>query len=266
VRLPKSTLYNPAFDPHSGASFMKNFVRMACFLAVISLAAPMWSQEKVDLETMGRIRYEGFRNSKVMEFATGLMDSIGERLTGSPNMKRANEWTRDQLTAMGLSNAHLEPWGPFGRGWANQYVNVRMTSPDVAPLLVYAKAWTPGTNGVVQGKCIRVTIEDKKDFDKYKGKLAGMIVMFGPEADVKPISEAPFKRLSEDDLAKLSDYQIPGDRSPFGFAAFLKRQQFVKDLNQFFADEKVLAVIDHSRQTSGGGTVFVQSGGSYKPG
>ena len=93
----------------------------------------MWSQEKVDLETISRIRYEGFRNSKVMEFATGLMDSIGERLTGSPNMKRANEWTRDQLTAMGLSNAHLEPWGPFGRGWANQYVNVRMTSPDVAP-------------------------------------------------------------------------------------------------------------------------------------
>jgi carboxypeptidase Q len=245
---------------------MKNFVRMACFLAAISSVAPLWSQEKVDLETMSRIRYEGFRNSKVMEFATGLMDSIGERLTGSPNMKRANEWTRDQLTAMGLSNAHLEPWGPFGRGWANQYVNVRMTSPDIAPLLVYAKAWTPGTNGVVQGKCIRVTIEDKKDFDKYKGKLAGMIVMFGPEAEVKPITEAPFKRLSDEDLAKLSDYQIPGDRSPFGFAAFLKRQQFVKDLNQFFADEKVLAVIDHSRQTSGGGTVFVQSGGSYKPG
>jgi carboxypeptidase Q len=245
---------------------MKNFVRLACFLAVIASVSPLWSQEKVDLETMGRIRYEGFRNSKVMEFATGLMDSIGERLTGSPNMKRANEWTRDQLTAMGLSNAHLEAWGPFGRGWANQYVNVRMTAPDVAPLLVYAKAWTPGTNGVVQGKCIRVTIEDKKDFDKYKGKLAGMIVMFGPDAEVKPITEAPFKRLSDEDLAKLSDYQIPGDRPAFGFAAFLKRQQFVKDLNQFFADEKVLAVIDHSRQTSGGGTVFVQSGGSYKPG
>src|ERR1039458_8135501 len=42
--------------------------------------------------------------------------------------------------------------------------------------------------------------------------------------------------------------------------------QFIKDLNQFFADEKVLAVIDHSRGTAGGGTVFVQSGGSYKTG
>jgi hypothetical protein len=167
---------------------------------------------------------------------------------------------------MGLSNSHLESWGPFGRGWANQYVNARMTSPDIVPLIVYAKAWTPGTNGVVQGKCIRATIDDKKDFDKYKGKLAGMIVILGTDAEVKPITEAPYKRLSDDDLTKTAEYQIPGERPPFRFVDFLKRQQFVKELNQFFADEKVLAVIDHSRGTAGGGTVFVQSGGSYKPG
>jgi carboxypeptidase Q len=245
---------------------MKKFVPLVCLLFVVSPVANLWSQEKVDLETMGRIRYEGFHDSKVMDYATGLMDTIGERLTGSPNMKRANEWTRDQLTAMGLSNAHLESWGPFGRGWANQYVNVRMTSPDVVTLLAYPKAWTPGTNGVVQGKCVRATIDDKKDFDKYKGKLAGMIVILGADAEVKPITEPPYKRLSDDDLAKLADYQIPADRPGFRFADFIKRQQFIKDLNQFFADEKVLAVIDHSRGTAGGGTVFVQSGGSYKPG
>jgi carboxypeptidase Q len=249
---------------------MKRAVRIAGLIASLSLiSAIAWSQEKqekVDLETITRIRYEGFHNSKVMDYASGLMDSIGERLTGSPNMKRANEWTRDQLTAMGLSNAHLEPWGPFGRGWANQYVNVRMTSPDIAPLLVYAKAWTPGTNGVVTGKCIRVNIEKKEDFDKYKGKLAGMILIFGPDAEVKPIIEAPYKRYTDDDLAKTAEYQIPGERPAFRFADFVKRQQFVKELNQFLADEKVLAVIDHSRGTAGGGTVFVQSGGSYKTG
>jgi carboxypeptidase Q len=245
---------------------MKKFVPLVCLLFVVSPAANLWSQEKVDLETMGRIRYEGFHDSKVMDYATGLMDTIGERLTGSPNMKRANEWTRDQLTAMGLSNAHLESWGPFGRGWANQYVNVRMTSPDVVTLLAYPKAWTPGTNGVVQGKCVRATIDDKKDFDKYKGKLGGMIVILGADAEVKPITEAPYKRLSDDDLAKLADYQIPADRPGFRFADFIKRQQFIKDLNQFFADEKVLAIIDHSRGNAGGGTVFVQSGGSYKTG
>ena len=249
---------------------MKRAVRIAGLIASLSLISTIaWSQEKqekVDLETITRIRYEGFHNSKVMDYASGLMDSIGERLTGSPNMKRANEWTRDQLTAMGLSNAHLEPWGPFGRGWANQYVNVRMTSPDIAPLLVYAKAWTPGTNGVVTGKCIRVNIEKKEDFDKYKGKLGGMILIFGPDTEVKPIIEAPYKRYTDDELAKTAEYQIPGERPAFRFADFVKRQQFVKEMNQFLADEKVLAVIDHSRGTAGGGTVFVQSGGSYKTG
>src|SRR5579863_5919681 len=245
---------------------MKTTIRLALFLFLMSSFSLLWSQEKVDLETITRIRYEGFHDSKVMDLASGLMDSIGERLTGSPNMKRANEWTRDQLTAMGMSNSHLEPWGPFGRGWANQYVNARMTVPDIVPLLVYAKAWTPGTNGVVTGKCIRVNIEKKEDFDKYKGKLAGMILIAGPDADVKPITEAPYKRYTDDDLAKTGEYEIPGERPPFRMSEIARRRQFAKDLNQFYADEKVLAVIDHSRGTSGGGTVFVQSGGSFKPG
>ncbi len=245
---------------------MKRSTRLVCCLLVLSSLATLQSQEKVDLETTGRIRYEGFHNSKVMDYATGLMDLIGERLTGSPNMKRANEWTRDQFTAMGLSNSHLEPWGPFGRGWANQYVNVRMTSPDIVTLIAYPKAWTPGTNGVVQGKCVRVVVEDKKDFDKYKGKLAGMIVIAGTDTEAKLITEVPSRRFSDDDLAKLADYQIAGEHPPTRFAEFARRQQFTKDINQFFADEKVLAIIDHSRITSGGGTVFVQSGGSYKTG
>ncbi|HZQ93380.1 MAG TPA: M20/M25/M40 family metallo-hydrolase [Candidatus Sulfotelmatobacter sp.] len=239
------------------------FPSVVLILLVVSAAS---AQEKVDLEAITRIRYEGFRNSRVMELASGLMDGIGERLTGSPNMKRANEWTRDKLTEMGLVNSHLEAWGPFGRGWANQYVHARMLAPDLVPLIVYAKAWTPGTNGVVTGKCIRANIEDKKDFDKYRGKLAGMIVIFGPDADIKPMVDPPSKRLSDEELSKISEYQVPGERPPFRMSELLRRREFQKDLNQFFADEKVLAVVDHSRGSAGGGTVFVQSGGSYKPG
>jgi len=133
---------------------MKQPARVVLALLLIVLSATnAWPQEKVDLEMVTRIRYEGFRNSKMMDLASGLMDAIGSRLTGSPNMKKANEWTRDQLAAMGLSNAHLEAWGPFGRGWENEYVNVRMLAPDVAPIIAYAKAWTPGTDGAIKAKC-----------------------------------------------------------------------------------------------------------------
>ncbi len=245
---------------------MRNSFRLLCLCSLaLSAVLPALSQEKVDLEMVTRIRYEEFHDSKVMDLASGLMDSIGERLTGSPNMKRANEWTKDQLASFGLVNAHLEAWGPFGRGWANQYVNARMTSPDITPLLVYAKAWTPGTNGVVTGKCVRVNIEKKEDFDKYKGKLAGMIVIFGADPEVKPIDAAPFQRYSDEDLAKTGQYEF-AERNAFRYAEYLKRMKFQKDVAKFLGDEKVLAVIDHSRGTAGGGTVFVQSGGSWKPG
>jgi len=240
------------------------------FLLIILLVAfasiALWSQEKVDLAMVTRIRYEGFRNSKVMEIASGLMDGIGPRLTGSPNMKRANEWTRDQLTSFGLSNAHLESWGPFGRGWANEYINVRMTSPDTAPLIAYAKAWTPGTNGVLRGKCIRVKIENKKDFDKYRGKLAGLIVIFGPDPEVKTITQPMFERLGDKELADIGQYPIPSEKQAFRFRQDIKRRQFIKDVNKFLADEKALALLDHGYGSFGGGTVFVQSGGSWKTG
>ena len=246
---------------------MRNRVRLVLiFVLSLSSFPAVAQQEKVDLEMITRIRYEGFRNSKVMELATGLMDGIGPRLTGSPNMKRANEWTRDQLASFGLVNAHLESWGPFGRGWAQDYVNVRMISPDVAPLIAYAKAWTPGTNGVITGKCIRVKIDDKKDFDKYRGKLGGLIVIFGPDPIVNPIIEAPYERLSDKELSDKSQYEIPSEKPAFRFSEYLKRLQFQKDLNKFFADEKVLAVVDHSRGSAGGGTVFVQSGGPFRTG
>ena len=237
-------------------------------LAVLFVFAgtSVWSQEKVDLEMVNRIRYEGFRNSKVMELASGLMDGIGPRLTGSPNVKRANEWTRDKLASFGLVNAHLESWGPFGRGWANDYVNVRMTSPDVAPLIAYAKAWTPGTNGAVKGKCIRVKIEDKKDFDKYRGKLAGLIAIFGPDPDVKTVSQPMFERLSDKDLGDIGQYPIPSEKPGLRYAENRKRQAFQKQVNKFLAEEKVLAMVDHGYGSFGGGTVFVQSGGSWKTG
>jgi hypothetical protein len=248
---------------------MNKFARIVSLIMISATCmTPAWSQqqEKVDLSMVTRIRYEGFRDSKIMDLASGLTDEIGERLTGSPNMKRANEWTRDQLTSFGLVNSHLEPWGPFGRGWANQYTNARMTSPDVTPLIVYAKAWTPGTNGVIQGKCVRANIEKKEDFDKYKGKLAGKIVILGPDVEVKPIVDSPYERLTDKQLEDIGQYQVPSEKPAFNFASYLKRMQFISDLNKFLADEKVLAVIDHGRGTAGGGTVFVQSGGSWKTG
>jgi len=148
---------------------LKVALRFAVVVLLLITPALSQTQEKVDLEMVTKIRYEGFRNSQIREIAEGLLEAIGPRLTGSPNMKRANEWTRDQLAKFGLVNAHLEAWGPFGRGWSNEYVNVRMLSPDIQTFIAYPKAWTPGTEGAIRGECVRANIKSKDDFPKYKG-------------------------------------------------------------------------------------------------
>jgi len=241
-------------------------VATRCF-AICCLISPAFAfaqTEKVDLEMVSKIRYEGFHDSHVKEIANGLIEAIGPRLTGSPNMKRANDWTRDQLTQYGLVNAHLEAWEPFGRGWSNDYVNVRMTSPDVQTLIAYSKAWTPGTDGPVHGDCVRADLKTKEDFGKYKGKLAGKIVILGDTPEVKPIIDAPYERYTDKTLIDIANYEIPSERPAFNPADAQRRQQFQRELNQFLAEEKPLAVIDHSRGTAGGGTVFVQQGGPYQ--
>ncbi len=241
-------------------------VVLVAFVLVLGAAA---QDEKVDLEMVSRIRYEGFRNSKIMEIASGLMDGIGQRLTGSPNVKRANEWTRDKLAEFGLVNAHLEAWSPFGRGWANEYVNVRMTVPDIATLIAYPRAWTPGTNGAVQGAVTRVEIrftpaEMERDMARYKGKLAGKIILLGDDPDIKLPSEPLSQRYDEKGLAEIDRYSVPAERNDQRLRAFQQRGRLQRQINKFLADEQVLAVIEHSRGTLGGGTVFVD-GGSYKP-
>jgi hypothetical protein len=141
-----------------------------------------------------------------------------------------------------------------------------MVSPSIAPIIAYSKAWTPGTNGVLKGKCVRVKIEDKKDFDKYRGKLAGVIVLFGPDPEVKTVSTPMFERLTDKELADIGQYPIPNEKPGFRYAQYRKRMAFQKEVSKFLGEEKILAMVDHGYGDYGGGTLFVAAGGSWKTG
>jgi carboxypeptidase Q len=233
--------------------------------------------EKLDLAMYQRIRNEGLNNSHVMEFATALMDGIGPRLTGSPNAKKANEWTRDTLAKIGLENAHLEDWGEFGLGWQQINTWAHMVAPDTAVLIVQATPWSPATPGPVTGDVTAVNIDSEADFAKYKGKLAGKIVLLGAMREVPPVDKALFERYSEKELADLVEFPLSGENegiTPERIARFMKRYQLVTQIAQFFADEKVAAVILPSRDAKNGGgsggTIFDDNGATlgfapYKP-
>lgn len=222
----------------------------------------LFAADAPDLTMQTRIRQEGLRNSKVMEIASGLTDGIGARLTGSPNMKRANEWTRDKLTQFGLSNAHLESWGPFGRGWSYESCTVRMLAPDVVQMSAMPKAWSPGTNGPLRGKPVKVKLETTEDLQKQKGKLAGKIVMSSDPATPKQHDQPDFKRYDTKELTDIEQYDI-APRQRFTPEEGLRRRRFRRELAQFLQDEKAAAVIEEGRGDFG--TMIVQQSGSQKP-
>ena len=237
-------------------------------LAASPLAA---GETPVDYSVVTQIRDEGFNRSKVMETAAYLTDVIGPRLTGSPAAKKANEWTRDQLASWGLSNAHLESFGPFGSGWSFDRCTVSLVAPLAAPLIALPKAWTPGTAGPVRGKAVKARIESEADLEKWKGKLAGAVVFVADARELKAPEKALFNRFTEAQLEDLERFQIPGPRGenlrpgqpPIDREAFMQATpRFQKTLREFLAAEKVLATVEPTERD--GGVVRVMGGGGSR--
>jgi carboxypeptidase Q len=226
--------------------------RIAAALAIIvaALAAPLAAQA-VDEAVVAQIKLEGFQHSAVMDTLSWLSDVYGPRLTGSAGLRKAAEWARDQLTRWGLEHAALESYGTIGRGWDLQHFDIAMTEPQFMRITGYPRAWSPATAAPLSGTPIVVDIKSKQDFDKYRGKLRGAIVMNGrPEqADIGFGPEAT--RVSDDELKK-KEGQInpaPGS-SPKTFweeeAEFNKYLSSAVDVWKFFGSEGIAALITPS--------------------
>jgi hypothetical protein len=229
-----------------------------------SYELPQPATENLDLTMYQRIREEGLSHSHVMEYGSGLMDGIGPRLTGSPNLKKANEWTRDQLTAMGCSNAHLEDWGEFGMGWRQLNTWVRMSAPDTAVFIAQALPWSPSSHGAVSGSAVWIDAKDEKDLEKFKGELAGKVVFFGAMREVKPVDKPLWERRDDANLKSTVEYPVHVGEAERGFQDFIRRLEFREKAGKFFADEHALAIVIPSRDGrnngGSGGTIFDDGG------
>ncbi len=227
-----------------------------------SYYGPQPAVEAIDLDMYARIREEGFKHSHVMEFGAALADGIGPRLTGSPNMAKANAWTRDTLTAIGLANAHLEDWGEFGMGWQQINTWARMVSPDPEPLWLQAAPWSVATPGPVKGEVVYVDLGTAK-LDELKGKLAGKIVLLGATRTTPDLTEPLFSRYTDAELAEMETYPTGERRAGEpDRAAMLAERRRIAGLRaqalKLFEAEGVLAIVTPTRDGGkGGGTGIV---------
>src|SRR3989441_12706876 len=158
--------------------------------------------------------------SRVMDVLSYITDVSGARLTNSPNIRVAKEWAKWKLTEWGLQNAHLEAWGPFGRGWSLEAFTANIVKPHYFPLIAFPKAWSPGTNGVVRGQPVYFEVKTEADLDKYKGKLKGAIVLLSEAREVKARYEPLGHRQTDEDLLRLANAEPAGFGGPGGPGRF----------------------------------------------
>jgi hypothetical protein len=210
-----------------------------------------------------RIKDEGLKRSQLMQTLSYLTEIIGPRLTGSPELKRANNWTRDKLAEWGLSNAHLEAWGPFGRAWTLRRFSAEVVEPVAFPLVAYPKAWSPGTNGPLAGEVFYIEAKTEEELQKYQGRLKGAIVLTGAVRELKAKFDPVATRLSEKELLALANApepasgprRAPRQRTPEEIAA----AKFEDRKTRFYYEEGVGLLASASVGGDGGMLQFVQS-------
>ncbi|AMR30577.1 peptidase M28 [Mucilaginibacter sp. PAMC 26640] len=237
-------------------------------IAFTGITAAAFAQETVDPAAVAKIREEGLNHSKVMEIAFNLTDVSGPRLSGSPGLKRAQDWAVNQLKEWGMNNSKLEAWGKFGKGWEVKKNYAAITVPYYHAIIAVPKAWTPGTNGPITGDVVLVKADSVPELAKYKGTLSGKIVIF----DTKPLTERTYKadavRYTDEELDKMAQAPAPArggqrafDPNSPAMAARRKAIAMRGAINTFLLDEKVGLILTQARGTDG--TLFTTNGASY---
>jgi carboxypeptidase Q len=249
----------------------RNMRAGAKFAAVVALAfALAWCASAQtdplapEPAVISKFQDEESKHSQIMEVMGYLTDVYGPRLTNSPNAREAGEYAVKTLNAWGLANVHEEAWGPFGRGWSNELVEVNEIAPRHFPLIAYPKAWTLGTNGPVTADAIYAKIEKEQDFSSYRGRLRGLFVLTAPMRAVEAQFTPPGHRYTDDELADLAQPrapQPPPDKDALERAR--KQQEFNAKLVKFLTEEGAAAWLEPSPHD--GGTITVMGGGSRNP-
>jgi hypothetical protein len=236
------------------------------FAQTTAPAKTIYAAPKADID---KIIDEGMNRSQVMNHIEYLTDVIGPRLTNSPNQRRASEWAKDTFTKWGMKS-YLEPFGPWGRGWSLKSFNITINEPTFQSVLAFPNAWTTPTKGAITSEVVFIDVNDEKDFDKYKGKLKGKIVMINPPRELKndPLGlGGPF---SDDEINKFANYVKPATAVRTQEQIDASRMDFAKRLVLLFRTQRMVsdegaAVLIENSQRGSGGAVMVHSANIIAP-
>ena len=217
--------------------------------------------ESLDLNTISRIRDEGLHRSHVMDLASGLVDGVGARLTGSPEFDRAVEWSIAQLKSFGVADAHAEGWGEFGMAWTQLGTSLLLSEPAPATLVAQATPWSPGTDGEVGAPVVLVPeMREEKEFDRWKGKLSGKIILYGEAPNIDPDPKPYMTSLNRDGMETYARFPLGNVSNVSENVRFVRDANFSEKVARFFTDQGAVAIL---RTKGEAGTFQDDTGSSF---
>jgi carboxypeptidase Q len=221
---------------------------MAGGWAVIHAQQPAAAAKDPNAEADDKILAEVRDHNEIMSNLEYVSDMIGARLTGSENLKKANDWTRQKFADYGVANPHLESWS-IAHTWERGAASARIISPSRHPLTIASYAWAPSTNGAVRGPAVYVKAQSADDLTQYKGKLKGAIVISAEPALLPPPDQpAPNPAtIPYGDSIVLVAPRRPGAQITPGPGY----REFIRARTEFFKNEGVLATLTDSGKPDG---------------
>jgi hypothetical protein len=229
---------------------------------------PLWlmsQNENVDLAMIYKIKQEGLKNSNVEDIAFWLTDFIGPRLTASTGYNHANEWAKKKMEDFGFQNVRIEAAKDFSRGgWDNIKTYAALTAPYYANFACNPVAWSGSTNGLIKSQVVYLDAKADSDLIRYKGKLAGKIVLMPSTATYEVSFDPLANRLTDAQLKDLSMAfsSIPPKRPPVDRNVMLAERALRLKLYNFVINEGAAVILNNS------GTFNVprSNGENYKSG
>lgn len=153
------------------------------YLFLLVLLSSNLTYAQVKNPVVENIIKEANENSALEPLAHELLDVIGPRLVGTPQMQQAHNWAVNKYKGWGIT-AHNEKWGEW-RGWERGVTHVDLVHPRLRTLDAMQLAWSPATprKGVTAELIILPDLKDSVAFQKWlpaaKGKLV-MLSMYQP--------------------------------------------------------------------------------------
>jgi len=228
------------------------FSLLAVFAMAVTLTAVRGQQgppakDAVD-EADEKILSEVHDHNEIMSNLEYLSDMIGARLTGTENLKKANDWTRQKFADYGAANPHLEPW-TVAHTWTRVTATAQIVRPSVHALTIASYAWAPSTNGTVRGHIVYVKARSMEDLAQYKGKLKDAIVISAEPALLPPADEPAPNPL---EVPYGDSFLLVAPRRAVAGQVFGPDfRKFLQARAAFFKDEGVLATLTDSGKPDG---------------